>query len=288
MEDKALFIKALRRKYKTLYDGVQPIPFIRDKLFCVNTIFVEGGLEFLASSWVMLDSYHHVFREPRIKSERRFVTGEPGYGKSTLSLQFAHDWCEKVQESYLKDVEILILLRLRQLGKVTCVYKAIRRFLLLKDCQLTEKDIELILNSASSVVFILDGFDEYPDASDGNTDFMKILTSKMFRTFEVIIFSRILPEQYTKESKRLRLTGFDDIARKEYIKKAVVGRDERAAKELSQRLQENPILEDLCQVPLLFVLFAHISHENDDFHTFKTVTSFFKYIINCFPPAHEE
>ncbi|KAJ8049531.1 NACHT, LRR and PYD domains-containing protein 14 [Holothuria leucospilota] len=286
MANKQLFLRELKARYKQLYDAVQPIPYIRDRLYCVDRVFVEGGIEYLAESWVHLGSYHLVFCEPHGQSNRKFLTGEPGYGKSTLTLQYAYDWCNCVQDSYLKNVEILILLRLRQLGGVTSIYTAIKRFILPSRSQLTEHDVESIVHSSKSVLIVLDGFDEYPDEDEiPKTDIMKIILSQMFQHFEVFLTTRYLPkqyEQYAPKTKRLRLIGFDDRARDEYIRKAVVGNDVVVANRIKQRLQENPILGDLCQVPLFFVMFAHMSHENEDFTTFKTVTSFFQYMIKCF------
>ncbi|KAJ8050220.1 hypothetical protein HOLleu_03335 [Holothuria leucospilota] len=114
------------------------------------------------------------------------------------------------------------------------------------------------------------------------TDVMKMIMTPVFHLFEVVLTTRYLPKHYAPNTKRLRLTGFDDRARDEYIRKAVVGANVVAANRIKQRLHENPILEDLCQVPLFFVMFAHMSHENKDFQTFKTVTSFFEYMIKCF------
>ncbi|KAJ8018613.1 NACHT, LRR and PYD domains-containing protein 3 [Holothuria leucospilota] len=280
---KKAFLKELKARYKQLYDAVQPIPYIKDRLYCVDRVFVEGGIEYLAESWVLLGSYHLVFREARVQSNRRCLIGEPGYGKSTLTLQYAYDWCNGVRESYLKNVETLILLRLRQLGGVTSLYTAIKRFILSSRSQLTEQEIESIIQNSSSVLVILDGFDEYPDEdSHPMTDVMKMITTQVFHHFEVILTTRYLPKHYAPNTKMLRLIGFDDRARDEYIRKAVVGDDVVAVNTIKQRVHENPILGDLCQVPLFFVMFAHMSHENKDFQTFKTVTSFFQYMIKCF------
>ncbi|KAJ8049595.1 hypothetical protein HOLleu_02405 [Holothuria leucospilota] len=106
----------------------------------------------------------------------------------------------------------------------------------------------------------------------------------MFQHFEVILTTRssYLPKKYPALTKRLKLTGFDDNARDQYIRKAVVGDDVTAAEKIKQRLKENPVLGDLCQVPLFFVMFAHMSHESEQFENFNSVTSFFRYMISCF------
>ncbi|PIK53181.1 hypothetical protein BSL78_09934 [Apostichopus japonicus] len=132
-----LFIDQLKRKYEILYDAVQPIPYIKDRMYCVDKVFVEGGMEYL--------------------------------DKTTVAKQ-----------------------------------------------------------------------------------------------------------------DRARLTGFDDLARDKYIRKAVTGDDDEAVDEMKRKLQENPVLGDLCEVPLFFVMFAHITHENKELQTFNSVTGFFRYMISCF------
>ncbi|KAJ8049869.1 NLR family CARD domain-containing protein 4 [Holothuria leucospilota] len=286
-----VFVRELKEKYRDLYDGVQPIPYIRDRLYCVDSVFVEGGIEYMATRekvggqaiWRNLETYINILSDEQVKSTRRILEGEPGYGKSTLLLQLAYDWCNKIPSSHLEKTDVLILLRLRQLRGVISVYKAIKQFLLPKDSTLTESDIEDILRKSSSIVILLDGYDEYPD-QDTNSDVINIIKRNMFQQVDVIVTTRsaYLPKEYPALTKRLRLTGFDDKARDQYIRKAVVADDTNAEQKINDRLKENPVLKDLCQVPLLFVMFAHMSHENDSFQTFTSVTKFFRYMISCF------
>lgn len=290
-EMKDYFLKQIREKYKDLYDAVQPIPYVKDRLYCVDRIFVECGIEFLDSKrggekgqWTSLSSYQNVFNDNRIKSVRRILEGEPGYGKSTVTLQCAFDWCNSIQASPLKDFDILIILRLRQLGGVLSIYRAIKQYILPKESRLTEYDIRDILLNSHSVAVILDGFDEYPDQGSSTSDIISIIAREMFQDFEVVLTTRssFLPNKYPPLTKRIRLTGFDDDARRYYIRKAVVGDDDSAVQKLEEYLQENPILSDLCQVPLLFVIFAHMTHESEQFRKLNSVTSFFRHMISCF------
>ncbi|KAJ8051045.1 hypothetical protein HOLleu_04467 [Holothuria leucospilota] len=290
-EQKKQFIKELQVKYKDLYDAVQPIPFIKDRLYCVDRVFVEGGVEYFDSipgtkeQWADVGSYQNLFDDPRVKSKRRILEGEPGYGKSTVTLQFAYDWCNCIQTSPLRHVDILILLRLRQLGGVTSIYRAIKRILLPKDSLLTESDIKHILQNSHSTVILLDGFDEYPDQNSTKSDVISIIRMQMFQDFEVVLTTRssVLPEKYPSSTKRLRLTGFDEKARRYYIRKAVVGDDdEDNIRKIEEYLEDKQILSDLCQVPLLFVIFAHMTHESEKFRELNSVTCLFRYMISCF------
>ncbi|KAJ8050840.1 NLR family CARD domain-containing protein 4 [Holothuria leucospilota] len=293
MRKKQLFVDQLQHKYETWCNSVQPIPYIRDKC-CVDTIFVESGLEFLTSSstllreqrqWTRFQSYQDLFQDPRIKAKRLILEGDPGYGKSTLTLQFAYDWCNTVPASPLSDIEMFILLRLRQLRGIKSIYKAIKQYLLPVDSTLSEDDVKFVLQSSFSAVIFLDGFDEYAaGTSDENGDVMNIIRFEMFQDFDVVLTTRssFLPRSIPPQTKRVRLTGFDANARSCYIRKAVVGDDDEAAGQIERNLQENPILSDLCQVPLLFVIFAHMTHGRDQFRRLNSVTSFFKYMITSF------
>ncbi|XP_071831747.1 uncharacterized protein [Apostichopus japonicus] len=291
-EKKIFLIAGLKRTYKDQYDAIQPLPYIKDRLYCVDKVFVEGGIEVCLApeltrgtggSWERLESYKSIYNDFRFKSKRRIIQGEPGYGKSTLTLQLAYDWCNDVSDSPMNNVEILILLRLRQLGSVKSLFRAIKSFLLFHEPRVSKDEIEKIIHSCSSVHIILDGYDEYPGRdSNDNDDVHKIIMIELFADFDVSLTTRYLPECLRKETKRAKLTGFDDKARDEYIRKAVVSNNDEAVEEIKQRLNENSILADLCQVPLIFVMFAHMAHDQRDFMKFKSVTQFFKHMIRCF------
>ncbi|XP_071851536.1 uncharacterized protein [Apostichopus japonicus] len=290
-DKKSLLVNALKRRYKIQYDAIQPIPYIKERLYCVDKVFVEGGTEFYIvrgtadkGEWVRVNSYRDIFTDSRIKSTRRIIEAEAGYGKSTVTLQLAYDWCNGVESSPLKDVEILILLRLRQLGNVKSIYKAIKLFLLAGEPRIKSSDIKNIIESCSSVEILLDGYDEYPDKNKrtGN-DVDRIITNDLFEDLDASLTTRYLPKDYDRyNTKRVRLVGFDKKARDQYIRKAIAGDNEEIVEDIKRALKDNPILDDLCQVPIFFVTFAHMTHEKEYFKTLKSVTEFFRHMIQCF------
>ncbi|XP_071851402.1 uncharacterized protein [Apostichopus japonicus] len=289
-DKKQILIKALKKKYEIQYNGIKPIPYIQERLYCVDNVFVESGVNasiggaasHKAVQWERLESYKTIFTDPRMRSNRRIIEGEPGYGKSTLTLQLAYDWCNGVPDSPLYDVEILILLKLRQMGNVTSIYKAIKLYLIPDERRIKIRDIRKIIESCRSVAFQLDGYDEYPGKEKGN-DVGRIMMLQMFPEYDVTLTTRYLPKEYVKSNtNRFKLIGFDDAARDEYIRKAVCGNNEQAVAKVKKGLKENVILDDLCQVPLLFSMFSHMTHEREDFQKFKSVTDFFRYMMGCF------
>ncbi|XP_071831760.1 uncharacterized protein [Apostichopus japonicus] len=293
-DKKAILIDSLKSRYKLQYDAVQPIPYIKDRLYCVDKVFVEGGTEIhivkgatneKEGPWVRVDSYKDIFTDPRMKATRRIIEAEAGYGKSTVALQLAYDWCNGVKDSPFKDIDILILLRLRQLNSKISIYQAIKLFLVgPKDPRIKSTDIKNIIESCSSVKVLLDGYDEFPDR-DGATesDVGRIITSDLFGNIDVTLTTRYLPKDYDKKNTKLvRLVGFDEKARDQYIRKAVTGEDEESVAKIKRALKSNPILDDLCQVPLFFVMFSHMTHEKVLFMRFNSVTEFFRYMMKCF------
>ncbi|XP_071850906.1 uncharacterized protein [Apostichopus japonicus] len=284
------FIEHLKAKYEIFYDSVQPIPYIKDRMYCVDKVFVEGGIEYMTgisggkAQWDKLSSYQDLVKENCLKTKRQILEGEPGYGKSTLTLQLLYDWCKSHSKTSSGGVDVIIYLRLRQLGGVESIFSAIRQFILPRDSDITEEDIKEILNYMSSVLVLLDGFDEYPDQESTNTDIYHIMKKDMFQGFNVILTTRpsCVPKDFAPHSDRVRLTGFGEEARKKYVEKAVFEKCGEAVNELLKKLEENPVLDDLCQVPLFFVMFAHMTYEDEHSLTFNSVTSFFRYMISCF------
>ncbi|XP_071831566.1 uncharacterized protein [Apostichopus japonicus] len=292
-DKKAILIDSLKSRYKLQYDAIQPIPYIKDRLYCVDKVFVEGGTEVhivkgatneKGGPWVRVGSYKDIFTDPRMKAKRRIIEAEAGYGKSTVALQLAYDWCNGVKDSPFNDVEILILLRLRQLNSKISIYQAIKLFLGPKDPRVKSTDIKNIIESCSSVKVLLDGYDEFPDR-DGATgsDVGRIITRNLFGNIDVTLTTRYLPKDYDKaNTKRVRLVGFDEKARDQYIRKAVTGENEESVAKIKHALKSNPILDALCQVPLFFVMFSHMTHEKVLFMRFNSVTEFFRYMMKCF------
>ncbi|XP_071831764.1 NLR family CARD domain-containing protein 4-like [Apostichopus japonicus] len=292
-DKKIILIDSLKSRYKLQYDAIQPIPYIKDRLYCVDKVFVEGGTEIhivegatkeKEGPWVRVDSYNDIFTDPRVKAKRRIIEAEAGYGKSTVSLQLAYDWCNGVKDSPFEDVEILILLRLRQLNSKISIYQAIKLFLGPKDPRIKSTDIKDIIESCSSVKVLLDGYDEFPDREGATgSDVGRIITRNLFRNIDVTLTTRYPPKDYDQaNTKRVRLVGFDEKARDQYIRKAVTGEDEESVSKIKRALKSNPILDALCQVPLFFVMFSHMTHEKVLFMRFNSVTEFFRYMMKCF------
>ncbi|PIK38032.1 putative NLR family CARD domain-containing protein 4 [Apostichopus japonicus] len=205
------FIEHLKAKYEIFYDSVQPIPYIKDRMYCVDKVFVEGGIEYMTgisggqAQWDKLSSYQELVKENCLKTKRQILEGEPGYGKSTLTLQLLYDWCKSHSKTSSRGVDVIIYLRLRQLRGVESIFSAIRQFILPRDSDISEEDIKEILNHMSSVLVLLDGFDEYPDQESTETDIYHIMKKDMFQGFNVILTTRpsCVPTDFAPHSDRV-------------------------------------------------------------------------------------
>ncbi|PIK57618.1 putative NLR family CARD domain-containing protein 4 [Apostichopus japonicus] len=246
---------------------------VDDIVVLPNDIFVY----LRQAQWDKLSSYQELVKENCLKTKRQILEGEPGYGKSTLTLQLLYDWCKSQSKTSSGGVDVIIYLRLRQLGGVESIFSAIRQFILPRDSDISEEDIKEILNHMSSVLVLLDGFNEYPDQESTNTDIYHIMKKDMFQGFNVILTTRrsSVPKDFAPHSDRVRLTGFGEEAHKKYVEKAVFEKCGEAVNELLKKLEENPVLDAFCQVPLFFVMFAHMTYENEHSLTFNSVTSFY-------------
>ncbi|KAJ8051090.1 NACHT, LRR and PYD domains-containing protein 2 [Holothuria leucospilota] len=291
-EKKEEFLQDIKETYEDMYNGVQPVSYIRER--CVNKVFVDSGIEYFnkegrsekgKGTWHKLDSYNSIFTDPRLAHAMVYVLlGEPGYGKSTLALQYVYDWCNRCSDSPLKNVEMLIFLRLRYLKSVS-IFNAIKQSLLSSDSTLSDDDIANIIKSCKSVVIVFDGFDEYASQGDSSKDdVMKIIARKMFRKCKVVLTTRpsSTPPRLAHKTEQVRLTGFDDQARERYVLKAVVDGNSEAAANILQRLQKSPVFSDICQVSLFFVMFAHMTLERDMSVVVESITSFFRYVLSSF------
>lgn len=284
------FIKQLKGKYGVLYNSVQPIPYIKEGQYSVNTVFVESGIENLTSqegkeghgTWQNLNSYRDILNEVVVTSSRCILEGDPGYGKSIITLQLAYDWCININPLTPNKIEILILLRLRQLDGIRSISKAIKRLILPRDSELSEADIIHIISNTEGTLIVLDGYDEYPDKDDASTDVNKIISKDMFQDAKVIVTTR--PSYFLKNfagMNKLRLSGFNNSARETYVTKVFTKGNMKTCEKIKQNLKDNPILEDICQIPLFFVMFAHLAQDNAETSVFTSVTSFFRHVISC-------
>lgn len=290
LNDKKLLLqKQLKYFYKNLCSKIRPAPFLHEQ-YNINRIFVEGGIEFLASDdvWQTLSSYKEIFENEKVQSKRRIIQGEPGFGKSTLALQMTNDWVNCDDTSPMKDVEVLLLLRLRHCRDARSFYSEVKTLLLPKDSTLTDLDLQNILSTSARVVIILDEYDEFPAKGNSGNDIDDIIRGKMFLDFEVILMTRTScqPQDLSHDTTRIRLTGFDNCARKTYIQNVVALVGTTSTEKIQNFFHENQT-SDLCKVPLLFCMISHMADKIERFRNLSNIAELLRHVIECFH-VHEQ
>lgn len=285
------FIGHIETKYQDLYNSVKTIPYVIDRMRCVEDIFVDSGIMIRESDKESmtrkLESYEEIFDDKNMENSRTFVIeGEPGYGKSTLARKILYDWCNG-PSSGLSGVKILIFLPMRQLGGTNSIFEAIKKLLLQgSEPWLNEIDVEGMLRKRAmpSVLILLDGYDEYPDREKKDTYIEEILQGRQLEHLRVMVTTRLsyMNDKYLRKSLWVRLTGFDEKAGQTYITKSVYHGNMKKGSQFMEIIQSNSILKHLSKVPLFFVMFAHMTHEDKTFKSLTSVTEVFKRIVSSF------
>lgn len=283
--------RQLKETYKDYVNDVKPIPYKTHRKFHVNDVFVECQVKFLPSNQDIPEdydstgnamSYRDIFNHSPDKPDRIILEADPGHGKSTLTLQFVNEWCNSTSGSFFKTVDILILLKLREIRENLSIFAAIRKYILPDDTTLSENDIANSIEQSSNVVIILEGFDEFLDKENDN-DIMKMINRKILQNTLVVLTTRSssLPKTYAPSTKRFKLIGFDDKAQSAYIARVCEG-NKKYAKKINDTLYKNPVMKELCKIPLFLAMFVHMSHDDKGTENIQSFTSSVSYVIACF------
>jgi len=187
------------------------------------------------------------------------IEGAPGIGKTMLAKEIAFRWANG---ELLKEVTILFLLFLRnpELWEVTSVNKLIQ--FLTHDDSLVDIKVpdcaRLLLHSKQfQIAFVFDGFDEYPHVK--NPFFCKLIKEQYFPKAVVVCTSRPAASLclHNHVDRRMGILGFTKEEREKYITISLSDNKDK----LIKYLNENPIIDDLCCIPLylsiLMYLFQH-------------------------------
>lgn len=294
-EDKlAILKKQLKINYASWYKFIFPNPFVRQVTTSVDKVYVDNKMTVIYKDiktgeaeqkvWHLINSYQDVFKIEDWKSfEWIVIEGESGYGKSLLTLKLAYDWCNG--EDPLKNVDLFILIRLKEMNGVNSLYDGLWKSLLLKR-SLSAENIEDVINRDDiSGVLVLDGLEDYNEMHESISDFHKVFTGTKLGTFRVIITTNgatreLLPNK--SNVLRLRLCGFDLQTQKMYLSKVLENKflqPPNPSEVINSRLEKDFVVADILQIPLIFVMYVYMRPDVNDS---ISVTQFFKYLTSKF------
>lgn len=300
----SIFIECLKKRYRDMCRRTLPIPWKRSRKVNINETFVEIGIKLLdqtkddaeESSWEKIDSYKGLLQHSELEQANCIIIeGGPGCGKTTLFYHLANLWCKGLPP--MDKVRIFILLLVKNIKRETSIYESIRKNLVPKDIQFTEKDIENILTAKDDLqnILALDGLNEYPggieDANFRESDIMSSLRGEMITNVKKVVSTRLscLPNLEECDVERVRLQKFGETQWKTYVHK--VYQDDSVCEPVIKSIKENSLLRGLCEIPLFMSLIVHILRDdivNDRKLKFETVTAIFKHLIIGMMAHHKE
>ncbi|XP_071831344.1 uncharacterized protein [Apostichopus japonicus] len=286
--NKEQFIEQLKTTYDDQCNSIQPVPYLKDKRYRVNDVFVDGSLKMKTSNSLDRNSmsesritYRDIFDDSPEKGTRYIIEGQPGYGKTIFTLQLAYEWCKNIKKSPLRKFKLLILLRLREVSSGLSFFETIKQLLLPIDTSLDVSEINNIIYQSSSTLIVLDGYDEFVDIRT-KSDINDIIARKMLQKATVILTTRSnkLPEAYPAQVNRIELTGFDKMSQQNYMRK-ILGIDDGAVQRTIEDCLNNPILDDIFKVPQCFAVFTALIKQGD-IHDGLSSVELFRYAIASF------
>ncbi|XP_067134609.1 NLR family CARD domain-containing protein 4-like isoform X2 [Centruroides vittatus] len=195
------------------------------------------------------------------------VTGDPGYGKSTLCKKIAYDWAST---NYLQRFDLTLIVLLRELGD-----KSVKDALLdnMHGHSLIDKDW-ILQNRQLNILVILDGFDEVVEKNKIRR-FIREESFDISDRMTIVVTSRPHETEEMREDMKMRFSieGFSPGYQEKYIE-LMFREDETKANELISKLNENDFYREIAECPLMLHMFCCL-HENEEMKEIETITDLY-------------
>ncbi len=219
---------------------------------------------------IPLNSYEDILHLDGPGTKRILVTAETGYGKSTLLKKIAYDWAliqsrkrPLCLQSPLAGYRLLFLLNVNLMSKEFNIIDAIYSQILTDSNCSTKHELKAFIQKHSEeVLILLDGADEVSfqmlDGANGVDSVKNVLSFMSLKSCRVIVSSRQFTAlkllKWYPHFTRVKVTGFNDANRQEYVGKYLTNYDSKYQSELLKEVQESQTLRTLGEIPLLFWL----------------------------------
>ena len=218
------------------------------------------------------------------------IEGAPGSGKSTLSLSICQMWESK---SLFMDYDAVILIRLHDpLVQEAKSIADLLPYLGHNPAMRKEVAEEMESTFGEGILWILDGWDELPTSETVAHDSIihKLMhPDGLLYKSSVIITSRPVGSANLHQlvSSRYEIIGFTLEERKQYFQECLKGEPnpEKALGNLLEQIEENPVVEASCYLPLYASIIVHLYLVgNESLPT--TVHGIFTSIVQCILSRH--
>ena len=189
------------------------------------------------------------------------VEGGAGIGKTTLSVSLSVDW---MYGKLFQEFELLLLLPLRheKVARAGSLPELLKLFHPSpRVCESVASYLED--EEGKNVLVIADGWDELSESQRNESSFVYQLLFVDFPLMSVVVTSRPSASAPLHNlacvDRFVEIKGFggDDI--KEYVQSEFVS-DQEKAQHLLEQLEDNPLIESVCSIPLNCAIVCHLWH----------------------------
>ena len=187
------------------------------------------------------------------------IEGAPGGGKSTFALHICHQWAQGA--SWLANFDLVILAYLRD--ETTQNASTLADIIPTRTKEMSQSTASQIqANDGMNVLFIFDGWDEFPPNKMKSSLVSTILQQPhklSLHQSTVLITSRPVAtgNLFHIADRRVEILGFTRKQIREFIKKALDG-NRTQIQLLVQHLEEHPVIEGYCYIPLHSAILVHL------------------------------
>ena len=226
----------------------------------------QGKIETILGHKTSIDLYNlfppHVplvvLPPPPPPSRVFLIEGAPGGGKSTLALHICHQWAQGASWLARFDVVVLAYLRDKAVQNAT----TLAEILPASAADIMELVSSIRASYGKEVLFIFDGWDEFPHHLMNDSFISTIIRQPhklSLHLSTVLITSRPVSSGNLLHiaDRRVEILGFTKHQIREYIEKALDGNNIQIQK-LVQHLEEHPVIEGYCYVPLHVAILVHV------------------------------
>ena len=179
------------------------------------------------------------------------VEGDAGIGKTTLCISVSEDWAE---EEIFQQFELVLHLplRMKEVASACSLTELLKLFhSSSKLCDSLASNLEE--EEGKSVLMIADGWDELSESKRQEGSFLYQLFFQRFPFMSVVVTSRPSASAPLHElpciDRFVEVRGFSKEHIGKYIQSEFESDQEKAGR-LIEQLEDNPLVESVCSVPL--------------------------------------
>lgn len=186
------------------------------------------------------------------------VEGPAGVGKSTLALRICHEWAQSADWSVRFDIVVLVYLR----DPVIHSAKVLADILPAPNLELSQRaSKEMQVSNGNNVLFIFDGWDEFPPHCKKNSLISTIINQPdvVHLQHSTVLITSLPDQMLHKADRRIEILGFTHKQIFQYIGDG----NGILIKKISQYFKEQPVIKESCCLPLHVAMLVNVFKTNN-------------------------